>query len=214
MAEIASARLADCRACPRLVSYLSEVRQQHPDYHTAPVPAWGRRDARLLIVGLAPGMHGANRTGRPFTGDASGSFLFRALHKAGFATHPDAESAELINCRITNAVKCLPPANKPVAAELNQCRPWLTEELRELRGQQPRHPRCVLCLGRVAHQAVSRAAAGPIAPFSHGHREQIAPRVWLVDTYHPSRQNTNTRRLTEAMLDRVMIDVRQLLARE
>ena len=214
MVAIASARLADCRACPRLVSNLCEVRQRHPDYHSAPVPAWGRLDARLLIVGLAPGMHGANRTGRPFTGDASGSFLFKALHKAGFSTHDDAESAGLINCRITNAVKCLPPANKPVAAELNQCRSYLQEELRQLRGQRPRQPRCVLCLGRVAHQAVNRALDEPIEAFAHGQYQEIAPRVWLVDTYHPSRQNTNTRRLTEAMLNRVMTDVRLLLNRD
>ncbi|MFV2091149.1 MAG: uracil-DNA glycosylase [Pseudomonadales bacterium] len=211
MVATVSARLAECVDCPRLVALRKEVRRQYPEYHAGPVPAWGRRDARLLIVGLAPGMHGANRTGQPFTGDASGTFLFRALAKAGFSTHPDACEARLINTRITNAVKCLPPANKPIAAELNQCRTYLEEELDVLRGRTHRRPRCVLCLGRLAHEAVGRALAENIPLFAHGRHSEITAQFWLADTYHPSRQNTNTGRLTESMLDGVLRRVAELL---
>lgn len=201
----------DCSRCPRLVALRAEVRVRHPEYHAAPVSAWGRRDCRLLIVGLAPGMHGANRTGRPFTGDASGDFLFRALHRAGFASTPDAATARLSNCRITNAVKCLPPANRPVAAELSSCRPFLTAELAALRGRRPKRPRLVLCLGRTAHDAVARSQIEPVPEFSHGQLLALAPNFYLADTYHPSRLNTNTRRLTESMLDEVFEEVGQTL---
>jgi uracil-DNA glycosylase family 4 len=179
----------------------------------------------MLIVGLAPGMHGANRTGRPFTGDASGDFLFRALHRAGFSSSEQAADARLIGIRITNAVKCLPPENRPVAAEISNCAPYLAEELHELCGEHPRRPRVLLCLGRLAHEAVVkslavRLAAGESAArhrklelpaFAHGQVAEVARRVHLLDTYHPSRQNTNTGRLTEAMLDQIMMTARQLL---
>jgi uracil-DNA glycosylase family 4 len=187
------------------------VREQYPDYHTAPVGAWGRVDARLIIVGLAPGMHGANRTGRPFTGDASGEFLFHGLARAGLATASCADDARLINTRITNAVKCLPPENRPVAAEIRQCRSFLVAELDALRGARPRRNRCVLCLGRLAHDAVAGALEESLSSFKHGAVHQIAPHLHVADVYHPSRLNTNTGRLTEAMLNEVLHRVGEIL---
>ncbi len=188
------------------------VREAHPDYHAAPVSAWGSRSARLLIVGLAPGMHGANRTGRPFTGDASGEFLFRLLNRHGFATAPDAGRARLRGVRITNAVKCLPPGNRPAAAELRACQPYLEAELHELIGDAPRRNRLVLCLGRMAHGAAARALNRRDVKFRHGLCVELRAHVWLLDTYHPSRQNTNTGRLTEEMLSAVLERARALLA--
>jgi uracil-DNA glycosylase family 4 len=190
------------------VALRSEIRESHPDYHAAPVAAWGSLKSRLLIVGLAPGMHGANRTGRPFTGDASGTFLFEALFRTGFATTPEAQTARLINVRITNAVKCLPPSNRPNAAEICQCRPFLEEELATLRGLRPRRGRCILCLGRIAHDAVAAAfgeqTGTKIDSFRHGRCVEVSSKVFVADTYHPSRQNTNTGRLTATMLDEVL----------
>ena len=204
MAEITRSQLLRCRACPRLVATREQVRAAHPDYHAAPVPAWGRRDARLLIVGLAPGMHGANRTGRPFTGDASGRFLFEALHRAGFASAPTADEAELLGVRITNAVKCLPPENRPLGKEIGNCSAYLRQEIATLTGKSPRRPRAILCLGGLAHNAVGRALDRRVAPFAHGREQAVGGRLALLDTYHPSRLNTNTGRLTAAMLDSVL----------
>jgi uracil-DNA glycosylase family 4 len=181
----------------------------------------------MLIIGLAPGMHGANRTGRPFTGDSSGDFLFKALLRAGFASSEQAAHAKLIGVRITNAVKCLPPENRPVAAEIANCAPYLAEELRTLCGERPRRARVVLCLGRLAHEAALKALAlgvgadrgqagssrSELPAFAHGRRTEMARNIHLLDTYHPSRQNTNTGRLTEEMLDDVLATARQLLER-
>ena len=211
MAAIGSAPPADCAACPRLVELRREVREAHPDYHAAPVKAWGRADARLLIVGLAPGMHGANRTGRPFTGDASGVFLFEGLHRAGLATSPDVDRARLVGARITNAVKCLPPGNRPTAAEMRACRPYLEAEIDLLRGVRPRRDRCLLCLGRLAHEAVGKALPEGLDAFAHGAVHRVSDRLHVVDSYHPSRQNTNTGRLTMPMLDEVLEKVRRIL---
>ena len=203
--------LADCRLCPRLVAHLDEIREKHAGYHAAPVSAWGRSDARLLIVGLAPGKHGANRTGRPFTGDASGSFLFESLAANGFATHPRADDAKLNNTRITNAVKCLPPQNKPNGKEIKTCARYLDHELGQLWQPGFRRPRCVLCLGRVAHHSVVNVLNAPGVSFIHGRCVQTARGLWLVDCYHPSRQNVNTGRLTRGMLDTVLAKVCALL---
>lgn len=219
MAEPGSTALERCQRCPRLVALRQEVREARPDYHAAPVAAWGSKRARMLLVGLAPGMHGANRTGRPFTGDASGDFLFRALHRAGFASSNRAAAAKLSGCRITNAVKCLPPENRPVAQEIANCAPFLIEELAELCGDRPRYPRVVLCLGRLAHEAVVKALSTGVEntekrqlpEFRHGRCTELSSRVYLLDTYHPSRQNTNTGRLTESMLDEVMAQAHRLL---
>lgn len=227
MAGSSSDPLESCERCPRLVALRRDVRAAQPTYHAAPVPAWGSTAARLLIVGLAPGMHGANRTGRPFTGDSSGDFLFRALYRVGFSSSDSARDAKLIGVRITNAVKCLPPGNRPLAEEIANCAPYLVEELADLCGRRPRQARVALCLGRLAHDAVRKAlltgsgdkhtgirvTSGRVPAFAHGRQTEIAPNVHLLDTYHPSRQNTNTGRLTELMLNDVMDTARQLLAR-
>lgn len=205
------AKMVRCRACPRLARHLDAVRDAHPDYHAAPVQPWGRCAARLLIVGLAPGMHGANRTGRPFTGDASGVFLFESLARTGFASAADPAAAGLRGARITNAVRCLPPGNRPTAAEVARCRGYLNHELRELWWPRARKPRCVLALGRIAHDAVGRALEMQTTAFGHGVEQELVPGLLLLDTYHPSRQNTNTGRLTRTMLDAVLARARDYL---
>ncbi|WP_247739754.1 uracil-DNA glycosylase [Endozoicomonas sp. G2_2] len=187
-----------------------QVRVDHPDYHAGPVPAFGPTDARLLVVGLAPGMHGANATGRPFTGDHAGGLLYRTLHDFGFASSPVSESAEdglrLIDCRITNVVKCLPPQNKPVAAEVNACNRFLATELET--------PTVLVALGGVAHKAVVRAFGlrQKAHVFGHGAAHALNARQTLIDSYHCSRYNTNTRRLTAAMFADVFSAARDRLA--
>jgi len=202
----------DCRNCTRLAQHLDQVKTDYPDYHARPVASFGDQAAKLLIVGLAPGMHGANRTGRPFTGDYAGILLYRTLHQFGFASHPESIAADdalhLINCRITNAVKCLPPANKPLPAEIRQCNPFLTAELNEFtkHGGQ-----ALLALGTIAHQAVLMALGCRNAdfPFGHGAIHTVPGELRLYDSYHCSRYNTQTRRLTEAMFEQVFNRIRQ-----
>jgi uracil-DNA glycosylase len=194
----------DCTACPRLASHLSAVRAAHPDYHARPVPAFGASDPQLLIVGLAPGMHGANRTGRPFTGDYAGILLYETLHRFGYATRAEAisrdDDLQLIDCRITNAVKCLPPENKPEAAEVRRCNAYLQAELAAL----PRSS-VLLALGAIAHQAVLLALGLRRADyvFGHGARHELPEGRVLFDSYHCSRYNTQTRRLTPQMFSAV-----------
>ncbi|RMH53076.1 MAG: uracil-DNA glycosylase [Zetaproteobacteria bacterium] len=187
-----------CRRCPRLAALLDQVKGDYPDYFCAPVPPFGDPTPRLLIVGLAPGMHGANRTGRPFTGDYAGILLYRTLHRLGVASAPESRSAEdglrLDGVRITNAVKCLPPKNRPVAAEIRQCNPFLAAEIAGLPAS------CnLLALGLVAHQAVLRACRLPLASrrFAHGAAHSLPDGRRLIDSYHCSRYNTQTGRLTE-----------------
>ena len=168
--------------------------------------------ARLLVVGLAPGMHGANRTGIPFAGDGSGTALFQSLYRAGFSTHPDGLDADradvLRHCRITNAVKCLPPQNRPRAAEIRNCNPFLRSEIQALA-----RPAVVLALGTVAHQAVVQALGlSPKAwPFGHHRRHEVGEGLTLLDSYHCSRYNLQTRRLTPSMLDDVLIEAHEIL---
>lgn len=201
----------ECRACPRLAGFLDEVRDRHPAYWCRPVPPFGDPAARLVIVGLAPGMHGANRTGRPFTGDHAGILLYRMLHRYGFASAPESLSADdplfLIDARITNAVKCLPPDNKPVGAEINMCNSYLSNELRTLPPGA-----VVLALGGIAHRAVlkSNGSRQGDFPFAHGATHELG-KFRLLDSYHCSRYNTNTRRLTEAMFADVFATARSLL---
>lgn len=196
---------ADCRRCPRLARHLAAVHVEHPDYHCRPVPPFGDAAARLIVVGLAPGKHGANATGRPFTGDHAGILLYATLHRHGFASQPDGAAADdgmrLRGCRITNAVKCLPPDNKPQPVEVRNCNAFLAAEL----GRLPRGG-ALLALGRVAHAAVLRALQLPEArfPFAHGARHDVGRGRGLFDSYHCSRYNTNTRRLTAEMFDRVV----------
>ena len=201
----------DCRECPRLAAFLDEVKVRHPDYHCRPVAPFGATDARLLIVGLAPGMHGANRTGRPFTGDYAGVLLYQTLHKFGFGTHqgsddPD-DGLELIDCRITNAVKCLPPDNKPVGAEINTCNRYLANELEGLPAGS-----VILALGGIAHRAVIKALQLRQASYPFGHEAlHDLGDVRMLDSYHCSRYNTNTGRLTVDMFESVFRTASKLL---
>ena len=201
----------ECRECPRLAKFLDSVKDRYPDYYCRPVPPFGTSDARLLIVGLAPGMHGANRTGRPFTGDHAGILLYQMLHKYGFASFDHSEAADddlkLIDCRITNAVKCLPPDNKPVGAEINTCNAYLANELQTLSSDS-----VVVALGGIAHRAVIKALGMRQADFKFGHANlHDAEFFQLLDSYHCSRYNTNTRRLTEEMFDAIFAKARELL---
>lgn len=200
-----------CTRCPRLSGFLAELRQKHPGYHNAPVAPFGDPGARLLIVGLAPGMHGANASGRPFTGDYAGILLYETLHRFGFASRPESVSADdglvLSDCRITNAVKCLPPANKPETGEVVSCNDYLAVELKDL----PRDA-VVLALGTIAHNAVLRALGikASLHRFGHG-AEHDLDGLTLIDSYHCSRYNTQTRRLTPEMFQAVFARIRERL---
>ncbi|HSJ48099.1 MAG TPA: uracil-DNA glycosylase [Gammaproteobacteria bacterium] len=203
----------DCRRCPRLADFLDEVKQRHPDYHARPVPSFGDPCARLLIVGLAPGMHGANASGRPFTGDHAGILLYETLHAFGYASRPVSASArdglKLKDCRITNAVKCLPPGNKPELVEVKTCNGFLRAELAGL----PENA-VVLALGKIAHDAVVRALEQKPSQyrFGHGARHRLPTGQWLLDSYHCSRYNTQTRRLTPEMFREVFAQAGELLS--
>ena len=201
----------DCPLCPRLVAFRQANRQAEPGWHNAPVPSFGPLDAALLVVGLAPGRQGANRTGRPFTGDYAGDLLYRSLGRFGFAEgryeRHAGDGLRLIDARITNAVRCVPPENKPTPAEIRQCREhYLTAEIAAMA-----RLRTILALGSIAHAAVLAALGVRPAGFRFGHAAQHAlpeGRV-LVDSYHCSRLNTNTGRLTEAMFDAVVAELRR-----
>jgi uracil-DNA glycosylase family 4 len=208
MTESAAYDIA-CVRCPRLAAHLDAVRRDYPDYHARPVAPFGDADPDLLIVGLAPGMHGANATGRPFTGDHAGILLYETLYKYGYSNRPISRHRDdglvLSGCRITNAVKCLPPENKPATAEITACNPFLRSELAALRPDT-----VILALGVIAHQAVLRALSLPVKEcrFSHGAEHRLDGGRWLFDSYHCSRYNTQTRRLTEAMFHAVFAHIR------
>src|SRR5688500_4829785 len=205
----------NCARCPRLASYLASSRTRYPDYWSRPVAAFGDSDPRILIVGLAPGMHGANRSGRPFTGDYAGVLLYETLHRYGYANRAQAVSSDdglkLRRCRITNAVKCLPPQNKPQPDEVRRCNAYLERELAELR------PRAaILALGAIAHQAVLMAMGlrrGDYA-FAHGAQHTLPSGRVLFDSYHCSRYNTQTKRLTAAMFRDVFDAIARHLERD
>ena len=202
-----------CRACPRLAAFRDKVQARHPDYWCKPVPPFGDAAARLLIVGLAPGMHGANRSGRPFTGDHAGILLFDTLHAFGFGSAAESVSAndglQLADSRVTNAVKCLPPDNKPDAAEINTCNTYLANELATLPSNA-----IVLALGGIAHRAVIKARQLRQADYKFAHAAvHELPGFTLLDSYHCSRYNTNTGRLTPAMFRAVFRKARELLDR-
>jgi uracil-DNA glycosylase len=208
----------DCPLCPRLAAFRDGLRQQHPDWHNAPVPGFGPSTARLLILGLAPGLKGANRTGRPFTGDYAGDLLFATLKKFGFATgtyragRDDAawvpDDIALVDARITNAVRCLPPANKPLPAEEKTCRPFLAGEISAMPNLK-----AILALGHLAHNAVLKTLAlkAGQAKFAHGVLHDLPGGLILADSYHCSRYNTNTGVLTQAMFEAVFASLKARL---
>ena len=207
----------DCTQCPRLAQFLAKVRGEHPGYHARPVPAFGDARADLLVVGLAPGMHGANRTGRPFTGDYAGILLYRTLHKFGLASHEGSDSPgdglRLTGCRVTNAVKCLPPQNKPEPAEVRRCNGFLAAELAAVK------PRALLALGGVAHHALLMALGLKAReyPFRHRAAYDLPPGATarygarLYSSYHFSRYNTQTKRLSATMFEAVFSDIQAFL---
>lgn len=205
--------MLDCTQCPRLASFLQEVKSRYPDYFCKPVPPFGDPDARLLIVGLAPGMHGANASGRPFTGDYAGILLYATLYKFGFSTAPESASVDdglqLLNCRITNAVKCLPPENKPVTEEIRTCNTFLQAELGTLPDKA-----VILALGSIAHNAVLRAYSLKQGQYKFGHNalHELPGGNYLLDSYHCSRYNTNTGRLTAKMFEDAFMTAKHLLA--
>jgi len=220
--DLLNKRIVACRRCPRLVAYCAAVAVQKRrefidwDYWGRPVPNFGDSAARLLIVGLAPAAHGANRTGRMFTGDRSGQWLYRALHKAGFANQPDSRRAsdglKLVDCAITAVCHCAPPDNRPAPGEIEACRAWLSATLDAVPA------RVILALGQIAWKATVEQAqvrgwlAGPRPPFRHAASVELADGRLLLASYHPSQQNTFTRRLTEPMFDRVFAIARQWLS--
>ena len=204
--------LSDCKRCKRLSHYLKRTKLLYPGYYCQPVPAFGDSQARLLIVGLAPGLHGANATARPFTGDASGEFLFKTLHRFGFSSNAESlpgDKLELFDCRITNAVKCLPPQNKPTTSETKTCtRHFLHKELNGLSKGS-----VILALGGIAHNAVLRVFDKTLSNYRFGHNSlhKLENGYYLLDSYHCSRYNTQTKRLTEAMFDEVFEKAKILL---
>jgi uracil-DNA glycosylase family 4 len=219
-----NATITGCRRCPRLVAWRERVAREKKrefrewDYWGRPVPSFGDPQARLLVIGLAPGAHGANRTGRMFTGDQSGRWLYRALHRAGFASQPTWERRDdglrLRDCYITAVIHCAPPGNKPFPAEMENCSRYLDAELDRLR-----QLRVVVTLGQIASHAYLRACERrgvvlprPLPKFGHGRVVTLGPGLpVLIASYHPSRQNTNTGKLTEAMLDAVWTEARRHL---
>ena len=220
---LAQTEIVDCRRCPRLVEYREQVaaakvrRFREEEYWGRPVPSWGDASARLLVVGLAPAAHGGNRTGRMFTGDRSGDWLYRALFKAGFANQPDSirrgDGLKLQDCYITAPVHCAPPDNKPLPSEFVNCRPYLLEELEKLK-----KIRVVVPLGSIGFKTyfAARKELGwknpaPLPVFGHALAAHLDDGVTVISSYHPSQQNTQTGKLTEAMLDKVFSLARTLL---
>lgn len=203
--------LSRCTACPRLAAFVAEARAAHPDWHAAPVPPWGDGDGALLVVGLAPGLRGANRTGKPFCGDQSGAWVYGALHRAGWAATPE-PGTTLTGATITNAVKCVPPQNKPTPGEITTCRQlWLREEI----ASSPAS--VIVALGRVAWDTLRALAGGEGPAFAHQveHRLSLGGRFrWLLGSYHPSPLNTRTGRLSAAAFDAVFTRARALAALE
>jgi uracil-DNA glycosylase len=198
----------DCIFCPRLANFRSANKVKFPGWYNAPVQSFGSPDASLLIVGLAPGLKGANRTGRPFTGDYAGVLLYETLHKFGYSRgfydqRPD-DGLMLVDCRVTNAVRCVPPANKPLPDEVAACRGFLAGTIREMKNL-----RAVLALGRIAFDTMLRTSGLKTSQhkFGHGHAVDLGDGRKLFGSYHCSRYNTNTGRLTEAMFHRVFEDI-------
>ncbi len=202
----------NCDLCPRLAGFRAENRTKFPDKFNAPVPSFGAESAELLVVGLAPGLKGANFTGRPFTGDYAGDLLYATLLKFGFAqgayeTHAG-DGLELKNCRITNAVRCVPPENKPITEEMNTCRSFLVSEIEAMPNLK-----VILSLGLISHNAVIKTFGQKISThkFGHGAIHNLGSDLTLIDSYHCSRYNTNTKRLTTEMFEDVFEAIKNLL---
>jgi len=202
----------DCDRCPRLSAFLKDLRLSHPDYHNGPVPSFGDSNPKLLIVGLAPGMHGANRTARPFTGDWAGDLLYSSLEKFGlsngkYGANSD-DGLELYGVQITNAVRCLPPQNKPIGAECAACRPFLTDQIKSLKNL-----RAIMTLGKISHDNTIRALELKLKdyPFGHHKRYNVLENITLISSYHCSRYNTNTKRLTEDMFHDVFKSLKNVM---
>lgn len=214
MKEITTDFDLNCRACPRLANFLDQNGAEYPDYHARPVPPFGVKNPKLLIVGLAPGMNGANATGRPFTGDYAGIILYEMLYKYNYSNKPESVSADdklkLKQCRITNAVKCLPPENKPTADEIITCNVYLKNEINGLKKGA-----VIMALGGIAHKSVLRALDLKQSqyPFGHGTEYHLERDLILVSSYHCSRYNTSTKRLTPKMFENVFKQIDNLLGR-
>lgn len=215
--ESLNQQIIACRKCPRLVEWREEMARIkrkayiHEEYWGKPVPGFGDPKARVLVVGLAPGAHGSNRTGRQFTGDASGNFLYPALHKAGFANQPKSESRGdgliLHDMYITASGRCAPPDNKPSPDELNNCQPFLEKELELLQ------PKVIVCLGKIAFDRILKIVAQRGLAFAHGAAYELPTGQWLLCSYHPSQQNTSTKKLTPKMFDAIWAKAKELADR-
>jgi uracil-DNA glycosylase len=217
--EILHQKIIACRKCPRLVAWREEVARvkrkayRDQEYWGKPVPGFGDPRARVLVVGLAPGAHGSNRTGRAFTGDASGGFLYPALHRAGFANQAEAVSRSdglrLIDLYIAATARCVPPDNKPSPEELDNCRPYLQRELEILK------PKAIVCLGRIAFERILKiyAVRNSMWKFGHGAFYQLENGTWILCSYHPSQQNTLTGKLTAKMFDDIWQKAKELIQR-
>ena len=212
MADNISTFNVNCTDCPRLSKYLKEVRKKYPKYHGKPVCSFGKIHPKLLVVGLAPGLHGANATGRPFTGDHAGILLYQMLYKYGFSNNPISRNTDdnlkLKDSRITNAVRCLPPQNKPLGNEIDNCNHYLAEELENIKQKA-----IVLCLGQIAHRSTFKALRRKQSdyPFKHGQFHRLDDGKIIVDSYHCSRYNTQTKRLTEAMFNNIFKSIKKQL---
>ena len=203
----------DCDLCPRLSGFLKDLRTEYPDYHNGPVPSFGDPDPKLLIVGLAPGMHGANRTARPFTGDWAGDLLYSTIEKFDLSEGAYGGEADdgltLKSVLITNAVRCLPPQNKPIGAECAACRPFLTDQIRSLPNL-----RAIMTLGKISHDNTVRALGLRLKDYPFGHHKiyEVERGIKLISSYHCSRYNTNTKRLTEDMFHGVFQSLKDAMA--
>ena len=201
----------NCTQCARLSSFLSQIRQKYPEYYSKPVPSFGSDRPDLLIVGLAPGLHGANATGRPFTGDYAGILLYEMLHKHGFSNKPASsntnDNLKLKKCRITNAVRCLPPENKPIGDEIKNCNRYLREELNNIEARA-----IILCLGVIAHKATVKALLLKQSDyqFKHGNIFKLSDGRTIIDSYHCSKYNIHTKRLTKKMFNDIFKNIKKI----
>ena len=212
MSKSSTRSLGSCSKCPRLFKERQRLKKQFPDYWSEPVGQWGDPNATILIIGLAPGLHGAARTGKAFVGDSSGTFLFSALFRNGLCNGPDPSQARLAGVGITNAVKCYPPANKPTGSEVRNCQSFLRRELETYSRIRNRNKRSLVVLGRLAQQATYSALGVRAPSFEHGSSQLVNPKLGVFASYHPSRLNVNTKRLTAEMLDTVLLAAKNFAA--